>query len=78
MHKTAIISIFLSVAKCGSICRTQTCAHSGVETSRSVNAFLQGGRKSLKKFRIFHRFEILRPYISETIMPYIRYRNWRR
>ena len=28
VHMTATISIFLSVARCGSICRAQTCAHS--------------------------------------------------
>ena len=67
VHKTATIFIFLSVAKCGSICRAQTCAHSGVELSRSAKAFLQGGPKSSKKFRIFHHFETLHPSISETI-----------
>ena len=65
--RTATISIFLSVAKCGSICRAQTCAHSGIEPSRSAKGFLQGGPKSSKKFRIFHHFETLRPYISETV-----------
>ena len=67
VHRTATISIFLSVAKCGSIWRAQTCAHSGVEPSRSAKAFLQGGSKSSKKFRIFHHFDILRPYIYESI-----------
>ena len=67
MHRTATISIFLSVAKCGSICRAQTCAHSDIEPSKSAKAFLQGGPKNSKKFRIFHHFETLRPYISETI-----------
>jgi len=38
----ATISIFFSVAKCDSICRAQTCAHCGVEPSRSAKAFLQG------------------------------------
>jgi len=33
---TATIFIFLNVAKCGSICRAQTCAHSGIELSRSA------------------------------------------
>jgi len=65
--RTSTISIFLSVAKCDSICRAQTCAHSGVEPSTSAKAFLQGGPKSSKQFRIFHHFETLRPYISETI-----------
>ena len=67
VHRTATISIFLSDAKCSPICRAQTCAHSGVEPSRSAKAFLQGGPKSSKKIRIFHNFETLRPYISETI-----------
>ena len=43
VHRTATISIFLSVAKCGSVCRAETCAHSGVEPSRSAKAILQGG-----------------------------------
>ena len=58
---------FLSASKCASICRAETCAHSTVEPSRSAKAFLHGWPKSLKKFRIFHHFESLRPYISETI-----------
>jgi len=67
VHRTATISIFFSVAKCGSLCRAQTCAHSGIEPSRSAKAFLQGGPKSSKKFRIFYHFETLRPHISETL-----------
>ena len=67
MHRTATICSFLSDAKCSPICTTQTCAHSGVKPSRSAKAFLQGGPKSLKKFRIFHHFETLRPYISASI-----------
>ena len=53
MLRTATISIFLSVAKCGSICRAQTCKHSGIEPSRSAKAFLQGEPKCSKKFQIF-------------------------
>ena len=67
VHRTATISIFLSDAICSPLCRAQTCAHSGIEPSRSAKAFLQGGPKTSKKFRIFHHFETLRPYISETI-----------
>ena len=67
MHRTATISLFLSDAKCSPVCRAQTCAHSGIEPSRSAKAFLQGGPKRSKKIRIFHHFETLRPYISETI-----------
>ena len=58
---------FFSVAKCGSVCRAQTCAHSGIEPSTSAKAFLQGGPKSSKKFRIFYHFDTLRLYISDTI-----------
>jgi len=67
VHRTATISIFLIDAKCSPICMAQTCAHSGVEPSRLAKAFLQGWPKSSKKFRIFHHFETLRPYISEAI-----------
>jgi len=67
MQWTATISIFLSASKCGSICKAQTRAHSGIEPSRSAKAILQAGPKSSKKNWIFHHFETLRPYISETI-----------
>ena len=60
------ISIFLSVVKCGSICRAQTCAHSGIELSRSAKAFYRVAKKLEKKSN-FHHFETLRTYISETI-----------
>jgi len=53
---TATISIFLSVAKCGSICRAQICRHSGVEPSRSAKTFVQGGLKSSKKNSNFSPF----------------------
>ena len=48
--------IFISDAKCGPICRAQTCAHSGVEPSRSAEAILQGEPKSSKKILIIHHF----------------------
>jgi len=54
--RTATISIFLSVARCGSICRAQTCAQSDVEPSRSAKAFLQGGPKTWKKNSNFSPF----------------------
>ena len=53
VHRTATISIFLSDAKCGPICKAQTCAHSGLETSMSAKAFLQGGQKVRKNFEFF-------------------------
>jgi len=52
---------FLSASKCGSVCRVVTCAHSGIEPSRSAKAILQGGPKSSKKNQIFHHFDTLRP-----------------
>ena len=67
MHRTATISIFLSDAKCGPVCRAQNCAHSVVEPSRSAKAFLQGGQKTSKKFRIFHHFETL-VHISQKLL----------
>ena len=57
------ISIFLSDAKCGPVCR----AHSGVEPSRSAKAFLQGGPKTSKKIRIFHHVETL-VHISQKLL----------
>jgi len=63
--RTATISIFISVAKCGSICRAQICAQSGVEPLRSAKAFLQGGPQIPKKeFLTISSFYV--PYISAT------------
>ena len=44
------VSVFLSVVKCGSVCRAQTCAHSGIRPFRLAKGFPQGGPKSSKKF----------------------------
>jgi len=52
VHRTATISIFLSDAKCGPICRAQTCAHSGIERSTLAKGFLQDG----PKVQIFDHF----------------------
>jgi len=62
------VSAFLSVAKCGRVCRAKTCAHSGIEPSRLAKGFPQGGPKSSKKIRIFDHFENLRPYIFATVI----------
>jgi len=61
------VSVFLSVFKCGGVCRAQTCAHSGIERSTLAKGFIHGWPKTLKNFRIFEHFEILRPYISATV-----------
>jgi len=44
------VSVFLSVVKCGSVCRAQTCAHSGIKPSTLAKGFPQGGPKSSEKF----------------------------
>ena len=67
MLRTATISIFLSVAKYGSICRVQTLAHSGVEPSRSAKAFLQGGPKSPKNLEFFTISRLYVP-ISQKVL----------
>ena len=46
-HPSAV-SAFLSVAKCGRVCRAQTCAHSGIEPSTLAKRFLQGWPKVRK------------------------------
>ena len=58
------VSVFLSVAKCGRICRAQTCAHSGIEPSRLAKGFLQGGPKKIEN-SIFDHLQTLR--ISATV-----------
>ena len=68
MLRTATISIFLSVAKCGSIGRAQTCAESGVEPSRSAKAFLQGGPKTSEKNSNFSPFRDFPVPISQKLL----------
>jgi len=43
------VSVFLSVVKCGSVCRAQACAHSVIKPFRLAKGFQQGGPKSSKK-----------------------------
>jgi len=57
------VSVFLSVAKCGRICRTQTCAHSDIEPSTLAKGFLQGGPKVRNFFWPFLAFTFL--YLSD-------------
>jgi len=75
--RTAIISIFLSDAKCGPICRAQTCAHSGVEPSRSAKAILQGGSKSSKKIEFFTISRLHVP-ISQKLLKIVPYKQVRK
>jgi len=62
------VSVFLSVVRCGRVCRAQICAHSGIEPSRLTKKFPQDGPKNSLKNRIFDHFENLRPYISATVI----------
>jgi len=64
-YEPSTISVFLSVVKCGHVCREQTYAHSGIEPSRLAKGFLQGGLKNSKTLRIFHHLQNLR--ISATV-----------
>ena len=65
MHRTATISIFLSVATCGSICRAQTCAHSGIYKNRQYKPrrFYRVGQKVRKSFKLF---TTPRPYVHRS------------
>ena len=45
-YEPSTVSVFLSVVKCGRVCRAQTYAHSGVEPSRLAKGILQGGPKN--------------------------------
>ena len=64
-YEPSTVSVFLSVVKCGHVCRAQTYAHSGIEPSRLAKGFLQGGPKNPLKIRIFYHLQILR--ISTTV-----------
>jgi len=61
-----VVSVFLSVAKCGRVCRAQTCAHSGIEPSTFAKGFLQGGPKVRKNFKFLTISSLYVPYILAT------------
>ena len=63
-YEPPTVSVFLSVVRCGRVCREQTYTHSGIEPSRSAKGFLQGGPKNSLKKRIFDHLQTLR--ISAT------------
>ena len=46
----------LSVVKCGRICRAQTCAHYGTESSRLAKQFPHGGSKTSRNLHLFRSF----------------------
>ena len=50
------VSVFLSVVKCGRVCKAQTYAHSGIEPSRLAKEFLQGEPKNSKNNSNFWPF----------------------
>jgi len=60
------VSVFLSVAKCGRICRAQICAHSGIEPSILTKGILQDGPKVRKKIEFLTISSLYVPYISVT------------
>ena len=51
--RTSTISIFLSASKCGSICRAQTCAHSGDRTVIIGQGVSTWWAKKFEKISIF-------------------------
>jgi len=55
-----------SAVDCGRICRTQTCAHSGIEPSTLAKGFLQDGQKVRQKFEFLTISSLYVPYISVT------------
>jgi len=61
-YEPSTVSVFLSVVKCGRVCRAQTYAHSGTEPSRLAKGFLQGGPKISKKIEFL---TICRLYVSQ-------------
>jgi len=60
------VSVFLSVAKCGRVCRARTCAHSDTVPSTLAKGLLQGGPKVRKNFEFLTISSLYVPYISAT------------
>jgi len=60
------VSVFLSVVKCSRVCMAHTCAHSGIEPSRSAKGFPQGKPKSMKKFDFLTTSKI---YVPMSLQP---------
>ena len=54
-NEPSTVSVFLSSVKCGSVCRAQTCAHSGIEPSTLAKGFQRMGQK-FEKNRISDHF----------------------
>ena len=65
-NQPSAVSVFLSVAKCGRVCRAQTCAHSGIQPSTLAKGFLQSGSKVRQNFEFLTISRLYVPYISGT------------
>ena len=65
-NSASAVSVFLSVAKCGRVCRAQTCAYSGLESSTLAKGFLLGGPKVRKKIEFLTISSLYITYISAT------------
>jgi len=61
------VSVFLSVAKCGRVCRAQTCAHSGIQPSTLAKGFLQGGPKVQKKIEFLTISSLYVPISQQSL-----------
>ena len=68
-YEPSTVSVFLSVVKCGRVCRAQTYAHSGIE-ARAIQVgqgISTGWPKNFKKFQIFEHFEIYVPLSQQQL-----------
>jgi len=61
-YEPSTVSVFLSVVKCGRLCKAQTYAHSGIEPSRLAKVFLHSVPKKIEKIEFS---SICRPYVSQ-------------
>ena len=71
-YEPSTVSVFVSVVKCGRVCRVQTYAHSGIEPSSLAMGFLQGG----PNFFFKSNFWPFADYVSQQplkIEPYKQY-----
>ena len=64
LNRTATISVYLSVTKCGRICRAHTCTHSGWNRKNRPRGFYRVGQKS-QKSQFFSRSLRIYVHISQ-------------
>ena len=55
-YELSTVSVFLSVVKCGRVCREQTCAHYRTEPSGLAKQFPHGWSKTSRNLRLFRSF----------------------